>query len=186
MPIEVHIRRHIQIHFFLLFCIYLGWYLFALFLIAWVTGVRWADNEGYIEKYNMDLVWGHSFLMWRTDWGKGFIEKVSQNKPFWRRVGDVWVVTVFVIMILHVSHYCWQATLAWQIPKSSAVSPKMMIGLPGLNPVIPLWYGILALVIAMVVHEFSHGILSRVAECESQSSWFVDVYFPSRGICRTR
>ena len=36
-----------------------------------------------------------------------------------------------------------------------------MIGLPGLNPVIPLWYGILALVIAMVVHEFSHGIFKQ-------------------------
>ena len=28
-----------------------------------------------------------------------FVEKISQNKPFWRRVGDVWVVTVFLIMI---------------------------------------------------------------------------------------
>ena len=99
LPIEVHIRRHIQFIFVLTFCIYLGWYLFAAFLLAWVTGVRWADNEGYIEKYNMDLVWGRSFLMWRTDWGKNFIEKVSKNKPFWRRVGDVWVVTVFLIMI---------------------------------------------------------------------------------------
>ena len=50
---------------------------------------------------------------------------------------------------------------------SPAVSPKMMIGLPGLNPIIPLWYGILALVVAMVVHEFSHGILSRVADVKS-------------------
>ena len=40
MPIEVHIRRHIQFIFVLTFCIYLGWYLFAAFLLAWVTGVR--------------------------------------------------------------------------------------------------------------------------------------------------
>ena len=152
MPIEVHFRRHIRFIFFILFCLYLGWYTFALMLIAWVTGVRWAENQGHLQKYDMDLVWGRSFLMWRTDWGKGFIEKISQNKPFWRKVGDVWVVTVFVIMILMFSLLLWQATLAWQIPKTSAVSPKMMIGLPGVNPVIPLWYGILALVIAMVVH----------------------------------
>ena len=178
MPIEVHIRRHIQFILVLTFCLYLGWYTFALLLIAWVTGVRWAENEGYLQKYNMDLVWGRSFLMWRTDWGKGFIEKISQNKPFWRRVGDVWVVTVFVIMILMFSLLLWQATLAWQIPKTSAVSPKMMIGLPGLNPVIPLWYGILALVIAMVIHEFSHGILSRVANVKVKALGLLLFIFP--------
>jgi len=178
MPIEVHIRRHRRFILFLAFCLYLGWYSFALFLIAWITGVRWADNEGYLQKYNMDLVWGRSFLMWRTDWGKDFIERISQNKPFWRRVGDVWVVTVFVIMILMFSLLVWQATLAWQIPKTSAVSPKMMIGLPGLNPVIPLWYGILALVIAMVIHEFSHGILSRVANVKVKALGLLLFFFP--------
>ena len=178
MPIEVHIRRHRRFILFLAFCLYLGWYSFALFLIAWITGVRWADNEGYLQKYNMDLVWGRSFLMWRTDWGKNFIERISQNKPFWRRVGDVWVVTVFVIMILMFSLLVWQATLAWQIPKTSAVSPKMMIGLPGLNPVIPLWYGILALVIAMVIHEFSHGILSRVANVKVKALGLLLFFFP--------
>ena len=178
MPIEVHIRRHKRFILFLAFCLYLGWYSFALFLIAWITGVRWADNEGYLQKYNMDLVWGRSFLMWRTDWGKNFIERISQNKPFWRRVGDVWVVTVFIIMILMFSLLLWQATLAWQIPKTSAVSPKMMIGLPGLNPVIPLWYGILALVIAMVIHEFSHGILSRVAGVKVKALGLLLFFFP--------
>ena len=178
MPIEVHIRRHSQFLIVLTFCLFLGWYTFALFLIAWITGARWADNEGYLERNNMELVWGRSFLMWRTDWGKDFIEKVSQNKPLWRRIGDVWVVTVFFIMIFMFLLLLWQATLAWQIPKSASVSPKMMIGLPGLNPVIPLWYGILALVIAMVVHEFSHGILSRVANVKVKALGLLMFFFP--------
>jgi len=178
MAIEVHIRRHIQFIFILTFCLYLGWFLFAAFLLAWVTGVRWAENEGYLQKYNMDLVWGRSFLMWRTNWGKDFIEKISQYKLLWRRVGDVWVVTVFLIMIFMFLLLLWQATLAWQIPKSSAVSPKMMIGLPGLNPIIPLWYGILALIIAMVVHEFSHGILSRVANVKVKALGLLLFIFP--------
>ena len=178
MPIEVHIRRHSQFLIILTFCLFLGWYTFALFLIAWITGVRWADNEGYLERNNMELVWGRSFLMWRTDWGKDFIEKVSQNKPLWRRIGDVWVVTVFFIMIFMFMLLLWQATLAWQIPKGASVSPKMMIGLPGLNPVIPLWYGILALVIAMVVHEFSHGILSRVANVKVKALGLLMFFFP--------
>ena len=178
MPIEVLIRRHSQFLIVLAFCLFLGWYTFALFLIAWITGARWADNEGYLERNNMELVWGRSFLMWRTDWGKDFIEKISRYKLFWRKVGDVWVVTVFFIMIFMFFLLLWQATLAWQIPKSASVSPKMMIGLPGLNPVIPLWYGILALVIAMVVHEFSHGILSRVANVKVKALGLLMFFFP--------
>ena len=175
---EVFIRRHSQFLIVLAFCLFLGWYTFALFLIAWITGARWADNEGYLERNNMELVWGRSFLMWRTDWGKDFIEKISRYKLFWRKVGDVWVVTVFFIMIFMFFLLLWQATLAWQIPKSASVSPKMMIGLPGLNPVIPLWYGILALVIAMVVHEFSHGILSRVANVKVKALGLLMFFFP--------
>ena len=38
------------------------------------------------------------------------------------------VITVFLIMIFMFLLLLWQATLAWQIPKSSSVSPKMMIG----------------------------------------------------------
>jgi membrane-associated protease RseP (regulator of RpoE activity) len=81
-------------------------------------------------------------------------------------------------MILMFLLLAWQATLAWQIPKTSAVSPKMMIGLPGLNPIIPLWYGILALVVAMVVHEFSHGILSRVADVKIKALGLLLFIFP--------
>ena len=192
MPIEVHVRRHFQFILVVLFVLYLaiktspedeswlfsGYTQFAILLLIWVPGMRWAQNEGHLEKFNLDLVWGRSFVMWRTDAGKKFIENISKYNLFWRRVGDVWVVTVFLIMILMFLLLAWQATLAWNIPKTSAVSPKMMIGLPGLNPVIPLWYGILALVVAMVVHEFSHGILSRVADVKIKALGLLMFIFP--------
>lgn len=178
LPIEVHIRRHFQFIVILSICLFLGYIVFALTLLAWVTSVRWADNEGHLAKYNLELVWARSFIMWRTDWGKDFIENLSQYRTFWKRVGDVWVVTVFAIMIFMFLLLVWQATLAWQIPKSASVSPKMMIGLPGLNPVIPLWYGILALGIAMVIHEFSHGILSRVADVKVKALGLLLFVFP--------
>jgi membrane-associated protease RseP (regulator of RpoE activity) len=44
--------------------------------------------------------------------------------------------------------------------------------------VIPLWYGILALVVAMVVHEFSHGILSRVANVKIKALGLLMFIFP--------
>ncbi|MDX1534688.1 MAG: M50 family metallopeptidase, partial [Thermoplasmata archaeon] len=43
----------------------------------------------------------------------------------------------------------------------AAPSPQVLLGLPGINPFIPLTYGIFALAVAIIVHEFSHGILAR-------------------------
>jgi membrane-associated protease RseP (regulator of RpoE activity) len=54
----------------------------------------------------------------------------------------------------------------------------MIIGIPGLNPIIPIWYGILALVVALVVHEFTHGILTRVAKSRIVSLGLVFLVVP--------
>lgn len=48
----------------------------------------------------------------------------------------------------------------------AALEPHMLLGLPGINPIIPLWYGILGLVVAIIIHEFSHGIMARHADVE--------------------
>jgi len=45
----------------------------------------------------------------------------------------------------------------------------MLLGLPGLNPLIPLGYGIFALAIAVGIHEVFHGIVARAAKVKIES-----------------
>ncbi|HOK28772.1 MAG TPA: site-2 protease family protein, partial [Methanomassiliicoccaceae archaeon] len=54
----------------------------------------------------------------------------------------------------------------------------MLIGLPGINPLIPLWYGILALAIGVAVHEIGHGIMTRVSNMEIKSMGLLFFIFP--------
>jgi len=35
------------------------------------------------------------------------------------------------------------------------------VAIPGLNPVIPLWWGLIGFIVALVIHEFGHGLLAR-------------------------
>ena len=167
---EAFLQAHWRLLVFLLVLLLLGGFSldsgftqFALLVAVWVTTLRWAQNEGRLEPLNLDLIWGRSFLMWRTERGKRFIERMAQHGTVWRRFGDVGLVMVYGTMVTMLSLLVWQAFLVSSIPKSAAVSPKLMLGLPGINPVIPLGYGIAALAIAIVVHEFCHGILARVA-----------------------
>jgi len=41
------------------------------------------------------------------------------------------------------------------------VAPQANLLLPGLNPFIPVVYGIIGIVVAVTIHEFSHGIVAR-------------------------
>ncbi|MCD6275182.1 MAG: site-2 protease family protein [Thermoplasmata archaeon] len=95
-------------------------------------------------------------LMVKTKKGKSFIENIGKSK-FWRYYGDFSILLSFLIMIFVFLLLLWQAYIVMGIPPSQAPSPQEAIGIPGINPIIPVGYGIFALVVAIVFHEFSHG-----------------------------
>ncbi len=53
------------------------------------------------------------------------------------------------------------AFLSLQLNPSTAPPVTEALGLPGINPIIPIGYGILALVVGVVLHELSHGVVAR-------------------------
>lgn len=53
------------------------------------------------------------------------------------------------------------------------LGPAANILLPGLNPYLPIFYGWTALIIAMIVHEFSHGVQARAHEINVKSTGIV-------------
>ena len=43
-------------------------------------------------------------------------------------------------------------------PQSPPPSASELVAIPGLNPVIPLGWGAVAFIVALVIHEFGHGL----------------------------
>ncbi|MEW6069665.1 MAG: site-2 protease family protein [Candidatus Thermoplasmatota archaeon] len=138
----------------------------SLAIIVYLSIIMLLHRKKLLEKYKLSL--SGPFLLWRTERGRNFIDRVAKRK-FWKHFGSfalaistvVGVVTFFVLI--------WVASFVVRIPPKEAPTPQMLIGLPGINPVIPLGYGIVALIIAIVVHEFSHGILARIAKVKLKS-----------------
>ena len=119
------------------------------------------------------------FLMWKTVRGRQLIDRIAQRKVLWRWFGDIAIVLVAVTMAGTTLLLLWEATLV----QSSAVranppSPELLLGLPGINPIIPLGYGIFGLAVAIILHEFSHGILARVAKIRIRSLGLIFLIFP--------
>jgi membrane-associated protease RseP (regulator of RpoE activity) len=120
-----------------------------------------------LEKYNLSLI--GPLIMWRTKKGRGFIDKIAKHKRFWHFYGNlsIWICGIAMVMIMLL--LIWIATLVPSIPAESAPTPQMIIGIPGLNPLIPLGYGVVGLIVAVLIHEFSHGILSRAGKIKLKS-----------------
>jgi membrane-associated protease RseP (regulator of RpoE activity) len=113
-------------------------------------------------------LWG-PFLMWRTQKGKKLIERLAKRKRFFSGYASFAIGLVFVTMFFMMLLLIWSATLVSRIPRESAPGPELLIAIPGVNPIIPIWFGIIALAVAIVIHEFAHGILTRVANLTVKS-----------------
>lgn len=150
-------------------------YLIALAVLSgWILAVYLLNRAKWFERHGMSLM--GPMVMWKTRKGRDFIDRVAQRKRIWSFYGKVslWVCSVAMVTIMVL--LLWEATIVSQIEK--APSPELILGIPGINPVIPLWYGILGLVVAIVVHEVSHGIITRLGGMRLQSLGVLFFVFP--------
>jgi membrane-associated protease RseP (regulator of RpoE activity) len=150
-------------------------YLIALIIfLAWIALVMIAKRMNWLEKRSMSLF--GPIIMWRTRKGREFIERLSSAARLWTFFGkaSLWIcagamVTMMVLLL-------WEATIVSQVEK--APSPELILGVPGINPIIPVGYGILGLAVAMVAHEFAHGIMTRRGNMNIKSLGLLFLVFP--------
>ena len=125
-------------------------------------------KAGLLAKYNIGAM--GPLLMVRTRRGLSFLDRLALKDRFWRWYGNFSIVLVFFFMGLVSLILLWEVPLALRVPASEAPGPEYIVGIPGINPLIPIGYGILALAIAILVHEVAHGILTRVAKVTVKSA----------------
>ncbi len=100
-------------------------------------------------------------LMVKTLRGRGLLERLSRLKRFWNAFGDLGIVLALVGMVAIFALLLIGAWEATSVPAAARPQANTVLAIPGLNPFLPLGYGLLALIVAVVLHEFCHGILAR-------------------------
>jgi membrane-associated protease RseP (regulator of RpoE activity) len=154
---------------------YLG-YEIALLLIAAYGAIVYAlYKAGRIGPDRSLSLFGPA-LMTKTRKGRSALDRWGRFRRFWSVVGDLGVVLAAVAMATIVVLLVLGAFVSLRLSPSQAPPPSEALGLPGINPIIPLGYGILALVVGIVLHELMHGILARSQKIGVKSLgilWFV-------------
>jgi membrane-associated protease RseP (regulator of RpoE activity) len=103
-------------------------------------------------------------LLFRTERGKGFVSRVARYKRFWKVFGSAGIVIGILGMLLVVATLVFAMYSTYFIKKPVEGATFVI---PGVT--IPFWYGIIAIITVLVVHEFAHGILARSEDVSIKS-----------------
>ena len=100
--------------------------------------------------------------MVRTTKGQKALERLAKPRKFWRAYGEVsvWICSVSLLAVAFLVILAFISSLL-SPPTSEPPSASELIAIPGLNPVIPLGWGIIAFVVSLVIHELGHGLQAR-------------------------
>ena len=130
-------------------------------LVLHVAFVVWLLRTKRLEKWDISLLLG-VIVMQRTQRGKRLIDAIARPRLFWNLVGDAGIVLTLVGMVAMTAVFLAMAPRSLA-PDSGlpALGLREFLVIPGINPFVPLWYGIIALAITLIVHEGGHGILAR-------------------------
>lgn len=137
-----------------------GWDIALLFIVAYAVAVYLLYRAGFIGPDRVLSLYGPA-LMIKTKRGRGFLDRVAQRRRLWTVLADLGIVLAAIAMVVVVGLLILDAIVVSRLPPGSGPSPQMALGIPGLNPIIPLGYGLVALIVGVVLHELFHGFVAR-------------------------
>ena len=137
------------------------WSFIFLLILSWYILLRIWENNGTLDRWNSSRVFG-VILMVRSKRGLKLLDKTVKPRGFWRFYGEIslWVCMFSMIMVGLLMVIAFITALLTP-PQSPPPSASELVAIPGLNPVIPLGWGAVAFIVALVIHEFGHGLQAR-------------------------
>ncbi len=112
--------------------------------------------------------------LYKTKVGIKTMGRIANRFPrFFKVMGYIGVVVGFIGMISMLGFLLFNFIKMLVFPVDAAPAVALVIPgvrIPGSSFFVPFWYGISALFFIIMIHEFSHGILSRVHNIKVKSS----------------
>jgi len=144
------------------------------------------ERRGILSRHNI-TAYG-PILMLRTTKGQVFLDRLAVHKRFWRTFANIGLpamligMLVMFLLILFIDYSLVRSFQAQTVPVPGKFNePRNLFLIPGINEYIPLEWGIIALIVTLVVHEFSHAILCKVEGIRVKSMGLLVALIPIGG-----
>lgn len=139
---------------------YLGYEIAAALVVLYVAVVYALHRTGRLGPDRPLSMFGPA-LMTKTQRGRSALERWGRFKRFWTVTSDLGIGLAVVSMAAILALLVLGAIASFRISPAQAPSVSEAVGLPGINPFIPIGYGLLAIVVGIVLHELAHGVVAR-------------------------
>ncbi len=130
------------------------YYYLVVFFIVWILSLSLKNkltNHGFEIEFPV--------IMWKTKKLRGLISKISNISPkFWKWYMNIGIIISFISMLVITWLLISAIPTAFETPSVSLIIPG--VEMPGSTIFIPFVSGIIALATCLIVHEFSHGVIS--------------------------
>lgn len=139
------------------------WYYFIAFILIWILSLSFRKQ---LTKKGFEI--DFPVIMWKTDKFTDFIDRIANLSPkFWKYFMTIGVIICYGAMFFMTYLILQSLSTMIDTPQISIVLPG--VEMPGSTIYVPFGYGLLALATVLIVHEFSHGIISRVEKININS-----------------
>ena len=146
--------------------IYIALIILAIIHVGIFIYIKWC-NKTIQEK---GLVPYGPLIMIKTQWGIKLIDRLGKYKRFWRACGLLSRAVVIILMVWIVAILVIDLLAIPSLIGNSGIGIEYALAIPGLNPMLPLVYGWIGLIIAMVIHELAHGMQTRANDMDVKST----------------
>ncbi|MFQ5975445.1 MAG: site-2 protease family protein [Candidatus Hydrothermarchaeales archaeon] len=136
--------------------------LHIIFLILLIWIIIQNIDEKKLQERNIERT--PVIMLWRTEKGlKGVDFLAKKMKKVWSFISSLAVLVSIPLMVFVVYKLAESASDILTMPESPpGLAPAIPgVRVPGSPIFIPFWYGIIALVTVLIVHEIMHAIISR-------------------------
>ena len=159
-----------------------------IFFIYWIL-IIYLKRTGVLKKYNISAF--GPILSIETEKGLKYLDKIARPKRFWRLFANIGIVLMFVGMIFMFSLVLFSDySLIRTILDGVIMQPndynklQNVFLIPGVNQFIPLVWGLIALLVAVFIHEMMHSVLARVEDVKVHSVGLLVALFPIGGFAK--
>ncbi len=152
------------------------------YLILLVLLIIYIPTFIYVKKSEkakaLGFVTSGPMIMIKTKMGVKLMDRLCVYKRFWRFMGVLSRFITLFLMVFIVSIIVIDLIAIPGMTSTGGLGIEYALAIPGLNPMLPLVYGWVALIIAMVVHEFAHGVQTRTNDMQVESTGILHCVVP--------
>ena len=159
----------------------------GIFLLYWFF-ISILDRKGILEKHNISTFGPLPILMIRTTKGLKLLDFLARPKLYWRSFANLGILLMFagmiaMFLVIAISDLAlYTSFLNGSVPEPGKYnSARNLFLIPGVNEFIPFTWGVIALIVTLIVHEFSHAILCRVEGIRVKSMGILFALVPVGG-----